>query len=192
MKNPIKIRKILVNLLLIAVALLFGSTVSAEYDKRFYRSAIPPFEISIPESITDWEIRGPNTVRPNIAFFKIDDSSTPFFISAAVDFYDDMPPHIQRLWSEPDKIFTEKVSSDKNFENKRLPDVEFISDKRTTVAALPAFGRVFKSQESGTTYHFVYVLFPEGILSLGLNAPTDYFGQADEDFMSIINTLKRL
>lgn len=159
-------------------------------DPRAYQNIRPSFEISIPENLDNWEIRTRNIKEKPIIFFRVESKSLPF-IDTYIDFYDVLLDNTKEAWSE-DKIIELKVFNDKNFEKEVLPDVEFISDKKITLAGLTAFDRVYRSQESGVTYHSVYVLLPEGIVTFGLNAFTSSFDSDNEEFASIISTLKKL
>lgn len=157
---------------------------------RAYQNIRPSFEISIPENLDNWEIRTRNIKEKPIIFFRVESKSLPF-IDTYIDFYDVLFDNTKEAWSD-DKILELKAFNDKKFEKEVLPDVEFISDKKITLAGLTAFDRVYRSQKSGVTYHSVYVLLPEGIVTFGLNAFTSSFDSDNEEFASIISTLKKL
>ncbi len=175
-----------------------NATGLERYEQRFagsapaaYRSAEPAFEITVPQNVQGWSIKTRQVKQSPFAFFKSTASKLPF-ISTSIDFLAEMSPDIQAMWGEPEKLFASKTSSDKQFEKQTLPDVVFVSEKQTTVAGLPALDRVYRSEHSGVTYHSVYVLFREALVTFGLNAFTASFNYDDADFLAILGTLKKI
>ena len=158
---------------------------------KFYRNPIPAFEIFIPEGCRDWEFRYNNAKEKPIAFFKARSNNLPF-INTYIDFYDSMDPATKALWSDADKLFASKIATDKRLEKEVLADVEFLSEKMTSMAGLPAFDRVYKSEKSGATYHALYILFPKGMVQFILSAWSAWYEQDDKEFVIIIGTLKPL
>lgn len=161
-----------------------------ESSGKSYQSREPVFSISIPEHLPRWEIKTRNAEESPLAIFTSRPGGLPF-VSSWIDFRRKMPAEFKSQWDTPEQLLEGKVRSDKQFEQQVLPDVEFVSDKLTTVVGLPAFDRIYKSQKSGATYHSISVVFPDAIVTLGLNASTASFATDDEEFLTILGTLKR-
>gem|GEM_PF-6358337 len=189
MRRLLKLGMLLAGLLL-PVVFLFSFNAFAQEKQKVYKSVNPSFEISIPENLPDWYVSSPTPSRPYAAFFKMDDSVYPLFVSTHMVLYADLPPEMQELWSDPDKFFEIKTARDEKFEKESLRDVRFLAAQKITLGGLPAFERVFRSEETGITYHMVYILFREGVLDLCLNSPISSFDGNDRDFSAIIGTLR--
>ncbi len=160
---------------------------------RSYRNPIPAFELSIPDGCKDWKITHNSSKekeRP-ILISKTNSGNLPF-ISMYINFYDAMDPATKHLIVDTDKLFESKVAEDKRFEKEVLADVEFLSEKKTKAAGLPAFDRTYRSEKSGATYHAIYVLFPDGVVQFTLSAWTPWFEKDDNDFTAIMNALTPL
>ena len=154
-----------------------------------YQSPRPAFSIAIPERLSDWEFRTRNGEQSPLAFFKTSTDSLPF-ISTSIAFRSSMPPEIEVLWADSEKLFESKLGYDRLYEQQVIPDVVFTSDRSISLAGLPAFDRVYASQQTGVTYHSISVLFNDAIVTFGLNASTTFFERDDADFVAIMDTLR--
>lgn len=177
--------------LLILVLLLLLMPGFTQDNLKVYRNDFPAFEISIPNNLNNWKIRETTNLSRPIEFAIVTGEELPQ-VNTYIELYGLKSPEIQQIWSDADKLFQSKTSYAKTYEKSVLPDIEFISDKRISLAGLPAFDRVCRSQELGRTYHIVYVLFPEGLVEFSFKSSTDSFKRYDEEFIAILNTLKKL
>jgi len=177
-------------LLIVSCFTIIGSSGgAAEAGVKSYQSRRPAFAISIPAAQDGWEIKTRDIEASPLAMFKTTTAGLPF-ISTSIAFRSTMPAEIQVIWNDPGKLFASKTAYDKQFEKQMLSDVEFLSDKNTTIAELPAFDRVYKSETAGATYHSVSVLFADAIVTFGLNAATTSFAVDDAEFLAILATLR--
>lgn len=157
---------------------------------KLHRNERPSFEISVPDQAPGWMLKTRDIKEKPVFFVHSDQKSLPF-IDVWIDFFEAVPADIRRQWQDSDKVLDFKRVSDIKFEKSVLPDVEFLKEEKMTLAGLPAFSRIKRSQKSGGSYHDIYVLFPEGIVSIALNSFTPSFEKDDKDFLAIIHTLKK-
>lgn len=163
--------------------------IKGELKKSAYLSYNPRFEISIPDTLTQWEIREREEPRRPIFFLKNSGRNLPY-IDTNIDFFEQASENMQKVWHDPDKLFEEKTFYSKLSEYKAFPDVEFLKEERLELDNLTAFSRIYKSEAKRTTYHTIYVLLDEALITFGLNAFTDSFESDDKEFLSIIKTFK--